>query len=136
MTCKIKTALLFDDRFMRAFGEVSDSIKLPYKAAFEFYKVGNELGLAYQKIEETRMEILERHAAKNGKGKIKKDGEGNMMFTDKKAAEEELMKELNGETELNCDKLSNSVLEQGVIAPSLIESIALLSPILDLEITE
>ena len=133
MTCKIKGALLFDDSFMRAFGEVVDNIQLPYKEAFTVYKLGNEMGLAFQTLDEKRMGILEKHSVKNNKGKTNKDGEGNWIFRDKREAEEELLNELNKDIELNCEKLSTTTLEKGVITPSLINAIALLNPILEME---
>ena len=122
-----------DDNFLKAFGDVSDNIKLPYEDAFKVYIIGNEMGLAFQELEKKRIEILEKHAVKNSRGKLKHDPQGGFVFKDKRAAEEELMVEFNKDIELNCNKLSMDIFERGVIPPRLIETLALINPIIEKE---
>ena len=129
MSCKIKGAVLFDQTLMQSFATVMDEIRLPYKQAFKLYQMGNEMGLAFQNLEEKRIAILEKHAVKNSKGGFKKGNNNEYIFKDKNAVSDEVAAMLSEDIELNCDLLELSDLEEGILPPALIQQIAMLQPI-------
>ena len=132
MTCKINGALLFDRNLMDAMHTVlsSGDILLPADDAFKVSIMANELGNAFQKLDEGRQAIVEKMAIKSSKGRFKKDGEGNLMFEDNKKVEEAVVAHISQEVELNCDLLENNFYKNALMKPDMSMTLALLNPIM------
>ena len=133
MTCKIKGAVLFDEEFLMAFEAVRSGIAMEKKVAYKFFVLANEIGKTYQELEEKREAIMISHAVKNNKGEPKKDSKGyRYKGTDGvEKVKEEVMALLMEEIELECGSVSSDEITEKGIVPSLIQSLAVISPVLN-----
>ena len=129
MNCK--KAVVVDENFIKALGEVSE-IPMKKEVAYKYFRLMSNVHVVSRDVWKERSDLLESLAVKRNDGtpKVK---HGNLVFKDNNAAKAEVINLLSEDVEVDNEGLSAEDITQLGLPPKYLQSLAIVSQVLEKE---